>query len=137
MTEVANKAPVVVVEEQLCGADVIGVALAALGQPTAARDGLAGVCLEAVLGWCRAVGIFELERDFIGNLTRLELARLLGRPYHVASGPRVTHASEPVGRCEGSVDRHPSRQPLDLAVQSVLRESPSHRDRAVAASLRF
>jgi hypothetical protein len=44
----------------------------------------------------------------------------------VATGSSVPNASEPIWGGKSPVDRHAPRQALDLAVQSMLRESPGH-----------
>src|SRR5262249_55914936 len=127
LAKVLHQTPIVVVEEQLCGANVIAVPLSRLDELLTAGDRFAGVGLEAVVCRCRSVRILEGHRDTLCDLPRCELAFLLGRANDVSGFAGVPHPGEPVGRRIGLVDRDAPRQAFDLALLSIPRESlPDH-----------
>ena len=104
LTEVPYQAPIVVVQEEAAGADVVGIAFARCCQLTPFLDKPAGIGFEAELLRGRGVTSTDLECQFFGHPPRFNPAGLFGRADCVALSPGIEDAGEVEGAGIGLIE---------------------------------
>ncbi len=120
LAEVAYQAPVVMVEKQAAGADVVGIAFARCSQLTPFLDKPAGIGFEAELLRSRGVTSADLECQFFGHPSRFDPAGFFSRADFVALSPGIEDAGEVEGAGMGLIERQATAK-LDDRTSETMR----------------
>lgn len=116
-----DQIPIVIVEEELRRPDVVPVPLTGVGQLLSFLDETLSIGFEAELSEGRGVFPADLMREFLGHSPGFDPAFFFRRADLVAVAPRVQNTGEVEGASVSLIERQPTPQLDDLALEAVRR----------------
>lgn len=114
-----TKPPVVIVEEELRRPDIVSISLTRVGQLLTLLNEALSVGFEAELSKSRGIFPADFMGEFFGCLPGFDPALFFRPADLVAVAPRVQDPSEVVGASVSLIERQPTPQLDELALEAV------------------